>query len=266
MKSLVNTKSMFGNVPDIFARKIRKWKCLENRKDSTFLIIDDKDGHLGLYPLSLDFNVTVYEPNKKFIQGGLIEIPVSLPNSNEYVYIKRNCMGILDRARLQFKEDNLVVYNRNFYEIDNFNKYDYVCACKSFDREENSNYSIEVKIDKLKKAVKEDGYLYLEYFIALDDKNTEKYPINQFLRKDEIIKYFDKKEWTIMANEVKIIDNYLTPINRNNEKVLIGYLDVRKRPLNVPKTRKTTSYKRIDFNTDKEVKCTRKYIINGVVR
>ena len=108
--------------------------------------------------------------------------------------------------------------------------------------------------------------MYLEYFIALDDKNTKKYPINQFLRKDEIIKYFDKKEWTIMANEVKIIDNCLTPINRNNEKVLIGYLDVRKRPVNVPKTRKTTSYKRIDFNTDKEVKCTRKYIINGVVR
>lgn len=265
MKSLVNTKSLFGNVPDIFARKIRKWKRIKNDKKFNFLIIDDKDGYLGLYPLSLDFNVTVFEPNRKFIDGGSIEIPVPIPNTDEYVYIKRNCMGLLDRARLQFKEDNLVVYNRNFYEIDTLNKYDYVCACRSLDREENSLYTLEDKINKLKNAVKNDGYLYLEYYIALEDNNIEKYPLNQFFRKDEITKYFDKNEWTILVNEIKIIDDVLTPLNRNNDKVLIGYLDVRKRPSNALKTRKKDNT-RIDYNSDKEIKCTRKYIINGVVR
>lgn len=264
MKSLINTKSLFGNVPDIFSRKVRKWQCKRDRENIKFLIIDDKDGHLALCPLCYNFNVLVYEPNDLFISGGKIEIPVFIPNSEKFVYIKQNSLGLLDRARINFKEDYLKVINRNFYEFDNVDKFDYVCACRSLNREENSHIDMNSKINKLKNAVCDGGNLYLEYYVAIDEEDYEKYPKNIYLRRNEILDYFDTNEWTINSNELKVQKDLLTPLNREQRDVIIGYLDVRRKLTTISKERNAKK-KRIDFNNN-EVTCNHNYIINGVVR
>lgn len=264
MKSLINTKSVFGCVPDIFSRRVRKWNTKPDRDNIKFLIVDDKDGHLALCPLCLNFDVLVYEPNEIFINGGKIDLPVFVPNTDKYVYVRQNCLGLLDRARINFKEDYLKVISRNFYEFDNVEKYDYVCACRSLNREDNNHIEMSKKINKLKNAVNDGGFLYIEYYVAIDDSDYENYPKNSYFRKDEILSFFDSKEWTINSNELKVQKETLTPLNRELKDVIIGYLDVRKKPTVITKARNEKK-KRIDFNNN-EVVCNHNYIINGVVR
>ena len=64
MKSKLDTKSIFGNVPEIFSLKVRKWDRRGESEKRNFLHVDDKDGHLALYSLTYGLDVTVYEPNK----------------------------------------------------------------------------------------------------------------------------------------------------------------------------------------------------------
>lgn len=265
MRSLVKTKSLFGSAPETIRRMIINCKERKNGEDLTYLIIDDKDGYLVLYPLCCNFRCTVFEPNRNFIDGGSIEVPVNIPDTNDYVYISQKVNGLNDRVRLEFKDELLNVINRNFYEIDNTEQYDYVCACRSIDRDENKDYTIELKLGKLKNAVKADGYLFIEYLVAIDDNNYDKYPKNTFFRMHEIEEYFDTKVWTVISNEINITEGELTPLNRKKEKTIVGHFCVRKKPTPVKKVSKNPKKIRLDFDNN-EIACKHSYIINGVVR
>ena len=48
------------------------------------------------------------------------------------------------------------------------------------------------KIDKLLNCLNKNGYLYIYYHIR-ESNNLSKYPINQYLDKEEILKYFNKE-------------------------------------------------------------------------
>lgn len=267
MKSRLNTKSLFGSVPYIFSKKVARWNKSSLKEKREFLHVDDKDGHLALYSLSYNINVTVYEPIYNFLYGGKTEVPVNIPNTEEYIYINKMINGLEERAKLNFIESQLNIINRNFYEIDDLNKYIYVTACRSLDREENKHITMKEKINKLKMAVEDEGYLYIEYLIAIDDNDYENYPSNSYFRRNEIESYFDKTEWTIQSNEIRIIKEELNPLNRDQKEKIVGYLDVRKKASPKKQEKRILrNQKRIDFITNKEVKCKHNYIINGVLR
>ena len=59
---------------------------------------------------------------------------------------------------------------------------------------------MDYKINKIKSNVALGGYIYIEYYLAIDEKDYKKYPSNQYLRYGEIEKYFPKEEWTILYN------------------------------------------------------------------
>ena len=265
MKSIVNTKSLFGVCPTIFSKRVTRWRNNKKNLDSKVLIVDDKDGYLALYSLRSNIDTTVYEPDDIFINGGKKNVPINIPNTTYYTFINRTIIGLVDRANTEFVIDKLNIINRNFYEIDNTFKYNYVTACKSLDRKCNEHFSMEEKINKLKNAVALGGYLDIEYYIALEKNNYRKYPKSRFFRESEIEKYFDNKDWTILSNEIKIVEDNISPLSE--EKIaIVGYLDVLRKTAPKPRKKRTLSYKRIDYETNKEVTCVKNYIINGVVR
>lgn len=264
MRILPNrTKSLFGNIPYIYQKKVMKWNYRKNFEDTKFLIIDDKDGQLCMCPLRKSIKTTIYEPNKILIEGGKLDIPINVPDTDKFVYINRTIMGIKDRVKNELLDTEYFIFNENYYESNNMEKYDYVAVCRSLDRDENRHITMQDKIEKIKSNVKQNGYLYLEYYIALDSDDYDTYPSNQYLRLNEIENYFDKKEWTIITNEVEVEKDMLTPFNRTSRNILIGYLDVRRKKTPEKREKKENIY--IDYNNKKHC-VSHKYIINGVLR
>lgn len=265
MKSLVETKSIFGNCPEMFKRRVNRWKNRNKFHDEEFLIVDDKDGHLGLYPLRCGFKTTIYDSNSSLLFGGKLDVPINIPNTNEYIFINKNILGLEDRAKQELVYDKVNIINKNFYELTNITKYFYVACSKSLDRIDNKKIDMKEKIKKLRDSVKRNGYIFIEYYIAIDEKDYKKYPRNSYLRKDEILEYFDKNEWTILINDIQIQKDDITPFNKDNNNVLIGYFEARYKPTPISKP-KTMPKIRLDHYTNKEIRCLHNYSINGVIR
>lgn len=253
------TKSLFGEIPSFYQKRVLNWKRRKNIEKDTFLIVDGLDGKFGMCPLRNNINVTIFEQNNLFIDGGRIEVPVKI--KDEYIFLERKINGIKDRVEIEVLNKMPDIINMNFYEVDNYEQYSYVVASKSLSRIENSKYSMDYKINKLKNSVNQNGYLYLEYYVALNN-DEELYPSNLYLKKEEILKYFPKDEWTILLNEINVVKEELTPLNREEKEVLIGYLDVRKKK--TPTKRVYKHYK--SYIDDTIIRVNHKYIINGVTR
>lgn len=220
-----------------------------------FLIVDDKDGQLGMCPLRRNIPIVVYEPEKVFLEGGKTEVPLNVPNTSNFVFVKRNILGFKDRITTELITTKYNLINKNYYSFTDENKYDYVAGCHSLDRDSNIEFSMEYKINKLKSNVSDNGYLYLEYNIALKDDDYETYHSNKYLRNNEILSYFDTNEWTIITNEIEIVKEEYTPLNKENKDVVVGYLDVKKSSTPKKKENKhiKQSYTFYDSNNEKTV-------------
>ena len=267
MRILPNrTNSLFGNMPYIFQKRVMNWKIRNNGEKSKFLIIDDKDGQLGMCPLRRNIPIVVYEPEKVFLEGGKIEVPLNIPNTTNFIFAKRNILGFKDRITTELLTTNCNIVNKNYYKFTDENKYEYVAACHSIDRDSNIEFTMDYKINKLKNNVARDGYLYLEYEVALKDDDYETYPANKYLRNNEILKYFDTDEWTILVNDVEIKQSDYTPLNKERKNVVVGYLDVKKTPTPKKKDHKPLKQTYTFYGTQEEKVVKHSYVINGVIR
>ncbi len=83
---------------------------------------------------------------------------------------------------------------------------------------------------KLLSSIKENGFIYLFYHIAENEKDYINYPKEQYFRRDEMIKYFDAS-WEIIS----IRENYKTshdnghPNNEINHQHLVGHIFAKKK-------------------------------------
>lgn len=259
------TRSLFGNVPYVIQKRICKWNKMNNLKNKKILIVDDKDGHIGLCPLRYGIHVDIYELNNIFVNGGSMEVPVNIPDTTDYIFAERSVKGLRERINIEFINTPYEVQIKNYYAVDEFKEYEYVIACRSLSRIENKQYSMDYKINKLKSNVKKDGYIYIEYYVALKDDDFKSYPENEFLRKDEILKYFPETEWNVFRNEYEIVEDNLTPFNREKKQVVIGYFDARKKPSKPKIVRKKIEKKTIVKNGN-VIKVNHNYTINGCLR
>ncbi len=262
----IRTNSLFGNIPFIYQKRVNKWSLKKINEKLKFLIIDDKDGQLGMCPLRKNIPIVVYEPEQVYLNGGKVEVPLNIPNTTNFIFAKRNIMGFKDRITTELINTKCNLINRNYYGFTDENKYDYVAACHSIDRDCNIEYSMEYKINKLKRNVVDKGYLYLEYYVALKEDDYENYPANKYLRNNEILNYFDENEWTIITNEIKIIKDDLTPLNKELKDVVVGYLHVRKTPTPRKKVKRIIKNTYTFYDTYEEKVVKHSYIINGVMR
>lgn len=266
----VLSKSLFGNVDKMYAKRLFKHYATKKINNWNFLLVDDKDGYLGMYPLSYGGNLTVYEPNKKFLYGGLVSVPIKMKDNDNYEIKKINIRGFNDRIKIEFLENKVSLIAKNFFEITDNRKFNFVVSSRGLHLESNSKFDMDFKINKLKNAVDDKGYIYIEYYLAMDEDDIINYPLNRFLRKNEIEKYFPTEEWTILCNDVTIKDDEITPLNFEKKKVLIGSFYAKKAktpiPLSERRKNKPRITTRVDFETHEEVVCKRNYIINGIVR
>ena len=181
MKRIKNTGSVFGNVQ---RTSYEYMKMLKEKFDTAnVLVVDDSDGHHALSFAKHGSNVTIFEPDPLYINGGTID--------------SFDVIGL--NSRLEYESlDNLTVNNTNYYENNISRKYDFIYCYRSLNRESNKHISIEKKMKKLLSSVKENGYIYIFYHIAKNEKDLITYPKNRYFRKNEMVKYFNRENWEII--------------------------------------------------------------------
>ena len=272
MKSLrIRSYSVFGACPEIYRKRVAHWKHNKELYNHEFLVVDDKDGRLGMCPLRLGVSTTIYEPSHILMYGGKLITPIKNLENNDIVYKEKTTLGLIDRIQLEFLEENADLHNENFYESNNDKKFGYVAACRSFDRDENKDIPIKDKIEKLKKSVKDGGYLYIEYYISLDDNDLEKYPLNSFLRYGEMKEYFNSNDWIVISISEEATQEEINVMNLESKPIILGRIEVRRKKekirseYNKRKPRKITELNKcgvVQINRRK----VRSYSINGVIR
>lgn len=95
------------------------------------------------------------------------------------------------------KIDNFTT--NGFYNIVNDEELnDFVFYHESLHLNNNKDIPMKTKIRKLLSSVKNDGYIYISYYLAKDNEDNIKYPKEQYLRSFEMKQYFDSNNWDII--------------------------------------------------------------------
>ena len=181
------------------------------------LVVDDKDGLHTIPFANHGAKVVMYEPNSIYINGGEIDSVKISPISNRKGY--------------RTEQSKIQIENKNFYEIKVEEKYEFVYCYRSLHEKHNKNIPMKRKIRKLLSSVKEGGYIYIFYHLAKKDNDISNYPRNQYLRKNEMISYFNPKIWNI----VSIIENEKTtfhkghPNHQKNHEHIVGHIFAQKK-------------------------------------
>lgn len=111
-------------------------KLLNGKHNGNFktLVIDDKDGLHSLPFANHGSKVVMYEPNEIYINGGIIDDEIITPISNRKYY-KENI-------------DKIEIRNKNFYESNIEEKYDFVYCYRSLHENHNKKNTYEKKNEK----------------------------------------------------------------------------------------------------------------------
>lgn len=114
----------------------------------------------------------------------------------------------------------------NFYKVKESKKYDFVLCDRTLQSNRNKDISLKKKVRKLMSSVKEGGYLYIYYYLAIDEKDYVTYPSNQYFRKNEMQKIFDLEDWEIVyiCERNKPAIHSAHPLNNIEHLHLTGYI------------------------------------------
>ena len=195
MKRSIDVKSVYGQLQRTGYEYI-KILSKEFENNYNVLVIDDKDGLCSI-PFALKgAKVTLYEPDERFIYGGIVNEFIVQP-----IYKRKNFNKVCQ---------NIEIVIKNFYEERIEKKYEFVYCYRSIHQNHNKHISMKRKIQKILSSVKEGGYVYILYYLVTEENNMNNFCKNQYLRNGEMINYFDKKHWKIISN---IEDNRLTQHN-----------------------------------------------------
>lgn len=183
MKRKVDVGSVFGQAQRI---SYEYMKLMNEKYNGSFnvLVVDDKDGLHSLSFLNHGAIVTMYEPNETYIKGGEIDGYTIYPITNRKYY--------------NLYADKLKIKNTNFYQERIDNQYEFVFCYRSLHEKHNKDIPMKRKIRKLLSSVKENGYIYIFYHMAKNEKDISNFSKNQYLRKGEMQSYFDPKVWKII--------------------------------------------------------------------
>ena len=173
------TKSIFGDSEKNINNFINLIKSQYNRKIDV-LITDCKDGKNVIPFVKNNFNVTCYETNKVLLNGG--------------IYMNKKVSGLKQRLKDYDMLDKVIIKEKNFYELDTLDKQDFIFASDSLDLKRNKHISKKRKVRKLMANVREGGYLYIRYYIDVNNKSKN----NMFFNLGEMKSYLDLENWRII--------------------------------------------------------------------
>lgn len=185
-------------------------------RDINVLVIDALDGIHVLPFARKHIYVDCYEENKKFLYGGTVE--------------NYKVIGLLDKINTFNLSKYVKVNETNFYTSNNNKKYDFVYVYRSLHLDRNKNIDLRSKIKKIMSSVKEDGFVYIMYHIAVNENDYINYPKNQYFRKSFISKIFGSS-WEIIDNHERdeLTIHNAHPFHNVNHKHRVGYIFARKK-------------------------------------
>lgn len=183
-------------------------------KTATVLIPDGYDGLNALPFLSNGLSVTTYEPDVLFIEG-------------EEIHSRHSIYGLNSRMKAYGYTKKVKCVNKNFYTSKAYKKYDHVYVYKSLHRECNNSISIKDKVNKLIKAVNENGSIYIYYHLPTNDT----YESNLYPEFKEMLSYFNTNEWDIILskerNELRLHKGHYG--NETDHYHKIGYIHAKRK-------------------------------------
>lgn len=191
------------------------------KKGSKVLIVDGFDGWHVFPFVSSGHIVETYEPKSIYIDGG------EIIEGNKSIFIH----GLKERIAVYNAEQQVKYHHIDYYKQNNVNTYDLVHVYKSLHRDCHEDISMEYKIRKLQESVNSDGEIYIYYHLAINDKDDFTYPINQYLRTDEMITYFNDSEWDIIyykeRNKLRIDNGHIGHMKPHLHR--IGYIHAKRK-------------------------------------
>lgn len=191
------------------------------------------DGIYTIPFLKRGFTVDAYDLNEIYLYGGHVNFPI-IKENDEILIQRRTIYGAEDRINIEELHDNVTLYCDNFFK-NNYKQYDFVFSSKVLHLNCYSDISMKEKIDSLKKSVKNGGILYIEYYIWLDDNNSDNLNSNQFIKQCEMINYF-KEGWELLSiseNRTPFIDKPHIG-NPTFHKHRLGIIKVKRNDLAIP--------------------------------
>lgn len=172
--------------------------CIVGCSDGKFLFPFARKKH---YVTGLDIDdIALYGGVKNFpLRSKTKKVPYS--GVNKFPPLKtitRKVIGIKERIELENLEKYTHIEKRDFYKNPPKEKFDLVFTSCSLHYTANATFSLREKVQKLQDLVAPNGFLYIDYMMAIDENDVETYPQNKFFRKGEIKNYFDK-DWEIIS-------------------------------------------------------------------
>ena len=218
----MKTKSIWGNPPTRIYKLIKladkNWK-----KNYNVCIVGCSDGKFLLPFARNKINVTGYDIDKIDLYGGVKEFPIR-PGNPKFEYSKEfvspkyelkpvDVLGVIKRIEIEGLQKYAHIEERNFYQNPPKEKFNVVFTSCSLHYTINNVYTLKEKIDKLKNIVKKDGILYIDYMMALEEEDYEKYPEYKFFRNGqgkefEIISYRELKKPVFEAGHVVTTEDH----------------------------------------------------------
>lgn len=203
----MKTKSIWGNPPTRLYKLINMAKK-EWEQDFTACIVGCSDGKF-LMPFARDKikvtgydidDIALYGGNKDFpIVENKIKYPYSLDfKSKDFKLETRKVLGITERLKIENITEYANIEKRDFYKNPPLERFDVVFTSCSLHYSANQGFSLEDKTKKLQEIVLPNGYLYIDYMMAIDEDDYVNYPSSKFYRKNEILKYFND-DWKILS-------------------------------------------------------------------
>ncbi len=203
----MKTKSIWGNPPTRIYKLINlaKKECGSN---CTACIVGCSDGKF-LLPFARErIKVTGYDIDPIDLYGGIKEFPIR-PGNPKYEYSPDfvspkyelqpiDVLGVIKRVEIEGLQKYANIEERNFYKNPPKEKFDVVFTSCSLHYTINNIFTLKEKVELLKNIVKKGGILYIDYMMALDEQDYEKYPDYKFFRNGEALKYLDE-DWEIIS-------------------------------------------------------------------
>ena len=203
----MKTKSIWGTPPKRLYNLI-KIAEQDFGKNFTACIVGCSDGKFLMPFVRKQIKVVGYDIDDIALYGGIKSFPIVDKKekfkysknfvSKKYEIEEKRVYGIIERLQKEKLNKYANIEKRDFYRNVPNAKYDVVFTSCSLHYSVNSDFTLEDKTKKLQSIVAKNGYLYMDYMMAIEENDYENYPDYKFYRKNEILKYFDS-DWEIIS-------------------------------------------------------------------
>lgn len=203
----MKTKSIWGNPPKRLYKLIQRAEK-DFGKDFTACIVGCSDGKFLMPFARKGIKVIGYDIDDIALYGGIKLFPI-VPQKVKYEYQKnfksqeykleeKRVLGITERIEIEKLNKYTEIEKLDFYKNPPKQKYDVVFTSCSLHYSINKDFNLQEKTEMLQNIVNKNGYLYIDYMMAIEENDYELYPKNKFYRKGEMLKYFDDS-WQIIS-------------------------------------------------------------------